>query len=84
MNNNIVLDEFKHFDKTRKKEDEPQKPEQEQKIITLPSFVSTCLTPIHSECTGQYTDTFNLFRLNCHCMCHINQSRSELPKEAGN
>ena len=76
MINNIVLDGFKHFDKTKKGNQEQQK----QNIITLPSFVSTCSAP-HSECTGQYTDTFHMFRLVCNCPCG---HKSQLTEEKKN
>jgi hypothetical protein len=68
MNNKDVLCN-KYFDSDHTEQ------EQEQKIITLPSFVSTCLTRNHSECNGSYEDTFHLFRLVCNCQCH--QSPSE-------
>jgi hypothetical protein len=70
----IVTDGFKDFDPSGKEQQE------QEKAIMLPSFVSTCLAP-HKECTGEYTDTFNLFRLSCHCTCHSNRSKSELTEE---
>jgi hypothetical protein len=66
----IVIDGFKDFDTSGKEQQEKQ-----EKVITLPSFVSTCLAP-HDECTGIYEDSFHLFRLNCHCQCHNYQSKS--------
>jgi hypothetical protein len=79
MDNNILLEKFKRFEKNK----ENQETEQEkQQITTLPSFVSTCLTPNHSECTGSYEDTFHLFRMLCNCECHGMSSSSS--KEAGN
>ena len=63
MDNNILLDEFKRFDTIGKEQQEKQ-----EKTITLPSFVSTCLAP-HEKCTGSYEDTFHLFKLRCNCPC---------------
>jgi hypothetical protein len=71
MHNNVVPDKFKRFE--RNKENQETEQEKQCKIMTLPSFVSQCLAP-HEKCTGQYRDTFNLFRLNCNCTCHHKRS----------
>ncbi|HZD83791.1 MAG TPA: hypothetical protein VE076_13030 [Nitrososphaeraceae archaeon] len=74
---NIISDNFKVIDNNSIRKQEEEEEEEEQKIITVPSFVSTCLTANHSECTGQYIDTFHLFRLNCYCKCHPKPSSDE-------
>jgi hypothetical protein len=41
------------------------------KQIVKPTVVTICLTNTHEECTGNYVDKTNSFRIRCKCRCHL-------------
>jgi hypothetical protein len=43
------------------------------KQILKPTIVTICLTNMHEECTGNYVDTTNSFRIQCKCKCHLSR-----------
>jgi hypothetical protein len=45
------------------------------KQILKPTVVTICLTDMHEECTGNYVDTTNSFRIQCKCSCHLRRRR---------
>jgi hypothetical protein len=69
---NRDAESHKPFFVKNKEEAEIENPKYPNEVTTLPSIVTICLAPC-ANCSGEYIDITNSFRLRCCCPCHTNK-----------
>jgi hypothetical protein len=76
-NNNVLFEDkfYVHNNDDKKKISLKQTPQKEEQRLS-PIIVTECLST-HQECTQEYSDITNSFRIKCFCNCHCKDSKRQ-------
>ena len=76
-NNDILFEDKSHvYNNDDKKIISLKQTPQEEEQKLSPIIVTECLS-IHQECTQEYSDITNSFRIRCFCNCHCKDSKRQ-------